>query len=94
MKTLLLAVITAVVLVLVGWLSFSITEDKASINIETQEVAEDTAEVVQEGNELAIEAMEMLNEDEPDEVESSKAKREAERTTEEPIGEPSDSRRG
>jgi len=65
MRGLILLVVVVLFLFLAGWLSFSNSGDRATINLEKQEIREDTANIVQEGNELADEAREAIQPDEP-----------------------------
>jgi outer membrane biosynthesis protein TonB len=60
MRALALAVLLVLVLVAVGWITFSRTADKASINVETQQIETDTQDAIDAGKDLAREAGDTL----------------------------------
>lgn len=58
MRVLLIFAAVVILLVLVGWITFSNDSGRASINIETEEIREDTGEAMDQGAELLKEAEE------------------------------------
>lgn len=52
MKALIGLVLVVVLLAVVGWITFSPTDDRTSINIETEKIQRDTQEIVDNGREL------------------------------------------
>jgi hypothetical protein len=63
MRGLLILIVLIVVLVLVGWITFSRDSGRASINVETNEIREDTGELMQKGSEVLQEAEEEVSPD-------------------------------
>jgi hypothetical protein len=49
MRGLLFIILAVAVLALVGWISFGHDDDRASINLETQEIRDDTRKVLDSG---------------------------------------------
>jgi hypothetical protein len=49
MRAILFLAFVIIVLVLVGWLTFSADDSRSSINLETQEIKEDTQKVLDSG---------------------------------------------
>ena len=56
MKALIILTIAVVLAAVAGWVTFSRTDDKASINIETKAVRKDTREAVEVGQKLLNQA--------------------------------------
>jgi hypothetical protein len=56
MRVLLIVLALIVVFALVGWITFSDDDGRASINLETDEIREDTGEVMNKGSELLKDA--------------------------------------
>jgi beta-lactam-binding protein with PASTA domain len=53
MKFVIALVVAVVLMAVAGWLTFSDSKDRATINVETQEMKEDTREAVRKGNEFS-----------------------------------------
>lgn len=51
MRTLVIAVLLVLVLVLVGWISFQYTGNRASVTLETDRIERDTERMLDEGRE-------------------------------------------
>lgn len=80
MKAILGLIILVLLAVLVGWITFSWTGDRASVNVETDEIERDTEEAVRSGREFIGETEE--------EIEQAEAEAEAEDAEEERDVEP------
>jgi hypothetical protein len=52
MRGILFLILVVVILAVVGWISFNRDGDRASINLETQEIREDTQKALDSGAEL------------------------------------------
>ncbi|MBW3541218.1 MAG: hypothetical protein KY476_13195 [Planctomycetes bacterium] len=63
MRAILTIVILVLICALIGWISFSRDEGRASMTIETHTIEEDTQEAVQEGHEVLREAGERIREE-------------------------------
>ena len=51
MRTLIIAVLIVLLLVLVGWISFHYTGNQASVTLETERIERDAGRIVDEGRE-------------------------------------------
>ena len=60
MRALLLLILVVLVLSLIGWISFSKGPDRASINVETDQIRSDTDRAVESGAKLLHKAGEEL----------------------------------
>lgn len=60
MKWILLAIILVLVAVLIGWISFRQSEDKATITIEKKEIKQDAKKAVEKGSDLIKDAKERI----------------------------------
>ena len=58
----LLAIVAVIVMAWLGWLSFSRTSDRATIEINTQEIQQATEKAVQTGRNLAEETSDAIHE--------------------------------
>ncbi len=56
MRALLIILGLIVIFALVGWITFSDDDGRASINVETNEIREDTGEIMNKGSELLKDA--------------------------------------
>jgi hypothetical protein len=56
MKKLLILVILVVAMAAAGWITLTLTTNRASVNIETQEIKSDTRQMIKEGKELLEES--------------------------------------
>jgi hypothetical protein len=61
MRGILILILVVVVLAVVGWISFNRDGDRASINLETQEIREDTQKAIDSGAELLKRAGEKID---------------------------------
>ena len=66
MRGLILLLAVVLLLALVGWISFSAGPDRASINLEKQEIKQDTREILDAGEQAIDQAREEVNHTEPD----------------------------
>jgi uncharacterized protein YxeA len=62
MKFVIALVVAVVLMAVAGWLTFSDSKDRATINVETQEMKEDTREAVRKGKEFSEKAGEKTRE--------------------------------
>lgn len=60
MRVILILVIVAALLAFAGWITFSAGPDRASINVETNEIREDTQEIVRSGAKVLDKAKDEL----------------------------------
>jgi hypothetical protein len=68
MRALIVLIVVILVLVLAGWISFSKSSDRSSINLETQQIQKDTDRAMESGSNLlrnAGEAVDRANEKPP-----------------------------
>jgi hypothetical protein len=68
MRALILLVVVILALALAGWISFSKSPDRSSINLETQQIQQDTDRALESGSNLlrnAGEAVDRANEPPP-----------------------------
>lgn len=56
MRALILLVVVILILAVVGWISFSKSQDRSSINLETQQIRQDTDRALESGSNLLREA--------------------------------------
>lgn len=56
------ALVIVIALVMLGWMSFSTTDDSAAVTIETNKVVEDTERFVDEASEVIDTAIEKVSE--------------------------------
>jgi cytoskeletal protein RodZ len=61
MRALILLVVVILVLALAGWISFSKSPDRSSINLETQQIQQDTDRALESGSNLLREAGEAVD---------------------------------
>ena len=61
MRGIIALVLIVIVLVLIGWISFTRGPDHTSINFETQEIKKDTQEMINSGSKLLNEASEKVD---------------------------------
>lgn len=62
MRGILLLAVLVLIMILVGWVTFSSNTDRTTINIETQKIESDTQDAIQRGRELIKEAEQGVDE--------------------------------
>lgn len=61
MRFLIRALVVVVALVMLGWMSFSTTDDSAAVTIETKKVVDDTQQFVDEASETIDSAIDNIS---------------------------------
>lgn len=64
MRAILILVGVVIVLALIGWVTFSTSPDRATMNVETETIKQDTSEMVDAGERLVESAEDSLDDDE------------------------------
>lgn len=62
MKAILIAVAVVVLMAIIGWLSFGMSSERATVNVELNEIREDTAGAVEATEDIAEKAAEGVRE--------------------------------
>lgn len=68
MRALVVALAITLLLALVGWITFSWSGDRASVNVETDKIERDTSEMLERGKEAIDKARSEFDEDSPEPV--------------------------
>lgn len=63
MKAALIIIALILCAALIGWITFDSTGDRASVNIETQEIKQDTKKAVKKGKDLIDDAKQEIRKD-------------------------------
>jgi len=58
MKGVMLLIIVVLVMALIGWITFSASEDRATFSIESQKIKDDTHKLIDEGRDATHKAVE------------------------------------
>lgn len=66
MRRLLVFVVIVLVLVAVGWVTFTLTADRASVNVETDKIESDTRQLIQEGKQVIEDVGDSIDSDTDD----------------------------
>ncbi len=67
MKAFLIVVAILLLMVLIGWLSFGLSDNTAAVRLNTEKIEQDTSEAVEKGKNLVNEAEEEIREEQREE---------------------------